>query len=802
MALCIFVLNSAFKFDFVMQLFKYLFVSLLVFSIFSCHTPEKVKKNALFDYVLPQTSYVVKVNKTNAITQPNPLIADLYLNSIDKNFLSQSGYQYPFIINIFQNNSKLKGFVAVGKTSQIDSVFDKTGNTYDNFPIYKQVFNKQDYFATQIDGSTFISNQKLFIENTIRDRKNFGQLTQIPTFNKGVQSLDNNASMNLLIMSDNFKPDALFHSSLKIKYADIADWQFLDLVEVPKQIASGIGLKTDTIGTLNRIFSGVHPQSKKIMNLVPYAVDEAVVLSFDDFDKFHKQLTQQASYTPKHIGKGSVLESLTAVNYFKEGSNQAVLLQMDKQEKLTGNESEKIKDFNNYGIYKYGRPNLINNFFSGILPAIATNFYTVIEGKVLMTETEAYLEKVLNDIQNHATLSNSQTYQNLRAEIPDDYHLILFRNKLKIAGQSYMKVQTYKVDKQFLFTNLVLKNFTGAAEQGIIEQVLSYNLNDLPNTPPQLVYNHKTKQYDIIYQDEQDRLTLVNLKGKKLWQTELKGKISGKIRQVDLYRNHKLQYTFVTPHHWYVIDRLGRKVDDFPDYFLQKITKGISVFDYDKNRKYRFGITQSSKFRLFDSKAKKVKGFKVKTEEDIIRPPQHFRIGSKDFIVMQDADGKLYLLNRRGDVRIKVSKEFKTTRNAWGVFNNKFVNIDDDDRLISIDLSGKIKTGKTGLGTNILSDIKYHTLTAVADNKLLINKKVLDLDLGTYERPHIFKVQGKIYILIANQANHKIYAFDSKGNPIKNFPIIGQEVLDFKGDKNGRYLLVYDSTKNIMVYKF
>jgi outer membrane protein assembly factor BamB len=168
---------------------------------------------------------------------------------------------------------------------------------------------------------------------------------------------------------------------------------------------------------------------------------------------------------------------------------------------------------------------------------------------------------------------------------------------------------------------------------------------------------------------------------------------------------------------------------------------------------------------------------------------------------MQDTKGKLYLLNRRGEERIKVSKEFETTRNNWGTFNNKFVNIDDNDQLIAIDLSGKIKTGNPDLGTPILSDIKYHTLAAVTSNKLLINKKVIDLDLGTYGRPHIYKAGNRIYIFIANQDNHKIYAFDTKGNLFKNFPIIGQVILDLKADKNNRYLLVYDADKNLIVYK-
>jgi hypothetical protein len=291
-------------------------------------------------------------------------------------------------------------------------------------------------------------------------------------------------------------------------------------------------------------------------------------MSFDDFEKFYKNLSALTSYTGKHTVSKRVFEGLKAVNFFQEGSNRAVVLKPDDVSVLSEN-AEKIKEVNHYEIYKIDRPDLINNYFSGVLPAVTINYYTIVDGQVLMTGSEAYLEKVINDIENHATLSNSETFKNLQAEIPEDYHLILFKNKLQIDGQSYMKAQTFKVDNQFLFTNLVLKSFTKTADKGLIEQVLSYDLKELPNSAPQLVFNHKTKQYDIIYQDDQNRLTLVNLKGKKLWQTELKDKITGKIRQVDLYRNHKLQYTFVTPRHWYVIDRLGRKVDDFPEHFIQ-----------------------------------------------------------------------------------------------------------------------------------------------------------------------------------------------------------------------------------------
>jgi hypothetical protein len=630
-----------------------------------------------------------------------------------------------------------------------------------------------------------------------------GQFFNNPNFQKGIKSLDANADMNLISFLSKLKPDAFYKFDLKLKPADFGSWQFFDMVSLEEHIATGLTISETNPGLLQQTFGNIEPQPTTLLNYVPFAVDQSFVLTFDDFDKFLDNLSKSKEYAPNEaVTDKDILDGLTGVNFFRENHNKALVLHLTDVSNFTGEATEKIKEFNNYEIYKFKHSALIKNYFSIIFPDLNLKFYTVIENQVLLTENQAYLEKVLNDIQNHAVLSNSETFKALSAEIPSTSHLLIFKNKLDLKGQKYMMAQTYQIDKDNIFTNLILKNLSGKQHSNLVEQVVSVPLKDLPNAAPQLVYNHHSKYYNIIYQDDQNNLTLLDLTGKTLWQTPLKDQIIGRIHQVDLFRNRKLQYTFVTPHHWYVIDRLGRMVEDFPQHFMPKITQGLSVFDYDQNRKYRFGITQSKKFKLFDNKAKKVKGFKVKAQADIVKSPKHFRIGNKDFIQMFDANGKLYLLNRRGSERIKVSKKFETLRNDWGVYHKKFVNIDDNDNLLSIDLSGKLKTGKLDFGQQILSDIAYDKLAAVAGHKLLIDKTIKELDLGSYERPQIYKSRNNIYIFVANSDNNRIYAFDSKGQLLPNFPIIGQQILDFKSDKNGRYLMVYDNDHNLIVYRF
>jgi len=785
-----------------MKSFINFFISLILLSIIACQPTEKKQQSNLFDFVPPQTSYIIKINKAGVLNKHNPVILDTYLNQNDKHFLSNMNFDKAFNINILQNNSKIKGFIAVGKTQVLDSIFNGETTEYETQNIYSQVFKKQNYYATKINGVSFISNQKLFIEKCIREKENLNILAKNQDFRRGINSLDTQADMNIISLLKHIKPDLFYKSVLKIKLQDIGDWQFFDLVETDKQIATGITITTDSLSAIKSIFNDVKPQNNNFASLIPFAVDETVMISFDDFEKFLKRLSENQMYAPQlNTSRINFLNELNAIGFFVENKNKAMLFQFDNFKNYFNEEPEKLKDFNNYEIFFFPYSKQVNNIFSNILPEFTSKFFTQIDDVILLTESQAYMEKILNDIQNHSVLQNNETFKKLRDEITGDYHLMLFKNKIQIKGQKYMWALTFKVDDDIIFNDLVLKPFDNR-QQTPVEQVMSYSLNNLPNTDPQLVYNHKSKSLNIIFQDDENRLNLLNLNGKTLWQTALKDQIIGKIKQVDILRNRKLQYTFVTPHHWYVIDRLGRNVEKFPQYFMQKITQGISVFDYSKNRKYRFGITQSNKFRLFDNDAKKVKGFKIKTDENIIRPPQHFRISNKDFIQMQDETGKLYLLNRRGAKRIKISQKFGTKRNNWGVFNKKFVNIDDNDRLIAIGLSGKIKTGNLTLGKNILSDIRLGHLAAVSGNKLLIDKKIIELDLGSYGRPHIFKTKNKIYIFIANEDNDRIYAYDTKGNLLKNFPIIGHQILDFKTNKGKNYLLVYDRSKNLVLYKF
>ncbi|MFW5821960.1 MAG: hypothetical protein ACOCU7_01115, partial [Tangfeifania sp.] len=203
---------------------------------------------------------------------------------------------------------------------------------------------------------------------------------------------------------------------------------------------------------------------------------------------------------------------------------------------------------------------------------------------------------------------------------------------------------------------------------------------------PQLVTNHNdTDSREIIVQDENYNLHQITGDGRVRWTMPLPGPILGEVHQVDYYENGKLQYLFNTREKLYLVDREGNNVDHFPVEFSSPATNGVNVFDYHNNRDYRYFIAHEDKSVLaYDKSGKKISGWVFgQTAHPVITPVQHFRIGSRDYIVFKDKS-KIYIQDRRGETRVETSAWFENSKNPL------VLNLNETPKIIATDLSGKV----------------------------------------------------------------------------------------------------------------
>ena len=213
----------------------------------------------------------------------------------------------------------------------------------------------------------------------------------------------------------------------------------------------------------------------------------------------------------------------------------------------------------------------------------------------------------------------------------------------------------------------------------------STNLDAPAIINPQIVKNHYNGEDEIFIQDENNQIYLISNSGKILWKKSIDGSIIGDVHQVDMLKNNKLQMAFVTENKLYIVDRNGNNLKNYPKTLSKKAIVGLSVFDYDKNKNYRFMIpTADADVLLLNMQGEVPTDWNFSSNADITTPLQYFNIKGKDYIVTANEE-KALIVNRRGENRVTPKDDTK------GIKTSFFADaVGSQDRLVAAGENGKI----------------------------------------------------------------------------------------------------------------
>ncbi len=374
----------------------------------------------------------------------------------------------------------------------------------------------------------------------------------------------------------------------------------------------------------------------------------------------------------------------------------------------------------------------------------------------------------------------------------------------KVELTQYAFAAQMVADDGFYHTNLVIQRMEKENKNNTTSPLFSIQLDAEIATDPQFVTNHQTGKKEIVVQDQENNLYLISTDGKVLWKKALQSRIQGPIQQVDIYKNGRLQLAFTTDNQFLIIDRNGEEVNPFNQIYDGGNLNPLAVFDYDGKKEYRFVVVQNNKVFMYDNSATVVKGFTYTTAGNtILDRPKHIRSGKRDYLVLKEETGDLKILDRVGNTRIKVSEKIDFSENEVYFYNDKFTLTDTKGVLYQIDESGKITKNNLNLNKDHGIDSSLKTLVVMNDNVLKIKDKEQSLELGLYTPPKIFILNDKLYVTVTDTQNQKVYLFDSNADPIPNFPVFGNSVIDMADiDKDGKLeLVVKDLDNSLLVYK-
>lgn len=194
---------------------------------------------------------------------------------------------------------------------------------------------------------------------------------------------------------------------------------------------------------------------------------------------------------------------------------------------------------------------------------------------------------------------------------------------------------------------------------------------------PFKVMNSATGKMVTLYQNKHLSICLQDENGKDLWGIPFKFPMCGYVREVDFYKNEKLQYLFAADSKLYLIDRLGRFMGGFPVDLGKKIAVGPEVYDFAGSKDYTAMVLyKDNTVGMYDlsSKAPSSSFAGITAKETIKSLPELLAgEGTKYWIVRTSSQAIVYPFNGgeplvQGEGNKMIRPDSKITINDKGAF--------------------------------------------------------------------------------------------------------------------------------------
>lgn len=336
------------------------------------------------------------------------------------------------------------------------------------------------------------------------------------------------------------------------------------------------------------------------------------------------------------------------------------------------------------------------------------------------------------------------------------------------------------------------------------------------------VRSHVTRNDEVLIQDSLNDLSLVGSDGKVLWKLSIGDRITSDVSQVDFFKNGKLQYFFTTQDAIHIIDRLGNYVDPYPLYVPNVKIEFVSIVDYDNSKKYRFLAGDvDGKLWMYDKDGNNLDGWKPNAVGGpLAMPARHYRIKGKDYLIAVLKNGKVFLMNRRGEElrKFPLNSESIPSGDLYlergsGLSDTYFVIISNDGFRVKINPEGKIQSRET-LQKNSINSVfslipeksNKSYLVLQQDGKLLTltdeaGRKVVSTSFGLVNPADVKYYDfgaGKIFITIADKVQGLVYVFDGQGNLLTT-PPIQSSALEIRPVNSHSFNVFYVHNKSLII---
>ncbi len=798
----------------------FLLASLLVYS---CNNSDN-EFVSLYSFLPEDSSVIVNINNLNntkEILDNNKLLPSVlsstYEISAQLDLLSKKKSDKNGILSLSSFGKDEIAYTYIRKSNSFDSIQenDILKNTYLKSEIFLEEADGNEVHKVIIDEYIISSNKDIILENIIRDF--YSKKSNLDSeFNKILNTSDFDEPFNIYTKSYNLNSFKKELTEMSFFPKSSTSWVAYDFKNSLENLyLTGITRISDSINGKISILKNLAPSRTKTDKVIPNSFStfltfvindsERFIFNFKDYLKFNDLFTENLNFNSLNI-----VDEIS----FVEDQEKFVILSLVNKEQIDN--YFRLENFDdNYNIKKINLSEDVNILFRNVDREISGEYAVLLGDLLVITKSLSQIKKIINSQNINDNLGSNEKYLSFKEQKSDSYSFLWIGNNnsidSKIINDYYIESEVYpyrsfsgRVNKNIalLEFNLSKAEIKTSDEDVYTEFFVTFDQEIISD--PKWLKNHLNNKFDIAFQDSDNYLNYLSNTGNLNWKKKLSGKIIGEIKQVDIYKNGRQQMMFRTNEKLYVLDRNGNEVKQLSFPINSNFSNiPISIFDYEKNRNYRFLISVDNKINMYDSNGKIVSGFKPPIfESKIINNPVHIRINGKDYILVQLEDGSLKILDRRGRDRIIVDNKIQYSGNSIYSYLEQFTTTDKLGNLIKIDTKGNLIKENINLSVENFIDIVDNNIVYLNENRLTIKGINVELPFSKFSKPKIFIDSKTTLVSITDLTNNEIYLYRDNGKLVKGFPIKGSSVIDIKDSDNDGKLEIISAIDNFSIVSY
>ncbi len=789
---------------------RILILLILSINLFACKEKPKQTQDLSLLHATPyNTSFIIQINDEKAFnkvlsnTNNTLLFTKKLATKISKIVtISKQINSSKKLLLAAANSGDELALLAISKTTKtIDtiSLHAEKVRTYNTTAIHKIKQEAIDYYFAHYKSLVLSSSSQLLIENAIRQLDEKTNILSDSIFARSYKTINTSNAANILInnkQSDLILLNPFSFDNTTYSNKAFTSWTALDISNSSDQLLlNGVCLNDDS--NFLEAFKKLQTSEQQIYLKAPVNTKQYKSIALTAFKPFVKALSLHSENVTNKL-TDSIFTSLKEAAIFRTNQDDILALRVEnasslKQLLLANSKVEQELNYRNTPIYELDKSNYFQTFLYPFIQKNKVKYYYQDETVFYFSKTQKALKILITATQNHSLINDNKDLIKL-FEASSDNALLIWEK----SDKNSIKINQYNYSDGIAYCTLLAKNKLPVGN--ILEQD-NITISTVVKSVPQFFYNFKKKTKQLVL-FEKNKITLLDTKGKRIWEKEIDGSILGEIKAIDIYKNNKKQLLFTTQKAVYCLDINGNSVTGFP-IEIQGITQGVQLFDYENNKNYRIAVTKGKELLLYNAQGKHLEGFTFNAKRKINSLPQHFRSFEKDYIVLTTKDGQLHILNRRGQARTTVKEQFNFSANPLCFLDRYVVFTTKKGKEIQVNIaSGKVNKKELGLSKNHFFYTDKRDFIIFDNNKLSVNSNNATLPLGKYAKPLVIKNKHKTFVALFDKAHKQLYLYDNKCKLQANFPVFASEFIQAAVSKGKLLILTQEDESSLVLYRF